>query len=105
MALRHLNYQANTDFDCVSIIPDLTRMQRQKESGMNEEAARRNEEKLPEDDCKTLVSERGRPERENVQRILQESAGENKLERGRWPAGGPTGTRPRAGSPKPTVKF
>jgi hypothetical protein len=48
--LRYTRYLAETDYRDVSITPDLTRRQRQEELKMKDEADRRNEEELTEDD-------------------------------------------------------
>jgi hypothetical protein len=44
----------------VSIIPDLTRTQRQKESGMHEAAARRNEDDTAKNLCQNVVGQKGK---------------------------------------------
>jgi hypothetical protein len=62
--LRYSKFLAETDYENVSILPDLTRRQRLEESNMEEEVARRNEEELTEDDvaknlCWKVVGQRG----------------------------------------------
>jgi hypothetical protein len=62
--LRYTRYLAETDYRDVSIMPDLTRRQRQEELKMKDEADRRNEEELTEDDlaknlCWKVVGQRG----------------------------------------------
>jgi hypothetical protein len=54
--LRYTKHLAETEYEDVSIMPDLTKRQRQEEANMNEEANRRNEEELTEDDmAKNLI--------------------------------------------------
>ncbi len=54
--LRYTKHLAETEYEDVSIMPDLTKRQRQEEASMNEEANRRNEEELTEDDmAKNLI--------------------------------------------------
>jgi hypothetical protein len=48
--LKYTKYLAETDYENVSVMLDLTRRQRQEETTMKEEAERRNEEELTDDD-------------------------------------------------------
>jgi hypothetical protein len=62
--LRYAKHLADTEYEDVSVMPDLTRRQRQEESSMQEEADRRNEEDLTEEDvsknlCWKVVGQRG----------------------------------------------
>jgi hypothetical protein len=62
--LRYTRYLADTEYEDVSVVPDLTKKQRQEETSMKEEAERRNECELTEDDlaknlCWKVVGQRG----------------------------------------------
>jgi hypothetical protein len=62
--LKYTKYLAETDYENVSVMLDLTRRQRQEETTMKEEAERRNEEELTDDDlaknlCWKVVGQRG----------------------------------------------
>jgi hypothetical protein len=101
--LRNAKHLAESEYDNISIVPDLTRQQRAEENSMEEEVARRNEEELTEDDlaknlCWKVVGQRG-----DKRMIKGYNRGEAPTRargrgRGRWQARGTGGTRERGGA-------
>jgi hypothetical protein len=105
--LRYAKYLAETDYEHISILPDLTRRQRLEESNMDEEVRRRNEEELTEDDvaknlCWKVVGQRG--EKRMIKGYSRGAGGHGAgtragtRGRGRWTARGGGGARGRAGA-------
>jgi hypothetical protein len=84
--LRYTRYLADTEYEDVSVMPDLTKRQRQEELTMKDEAERRNEEELTEDDlaknlCWKVVGQRG--EKRLVKGFNRETAMATRRGRGR----------------------